>query len=258
MDFELDRKPKQQPSLNEMATTAIQLISECNPNGFILMVEGSRIDHAAHAQDATAHIHEILAFDQAFETAINFAQQDGETLVIVAADHEAGGLTVGAYNIYGYKPDQLARVRHSMFHNYWTLSGGKKLTSILDANGLSDLTAEEQAWFDSIKPDADSTDLQRAHLLMRLANVAADQLNNTILQRVLLINRIINRRALVGWTTLHAHTGSDINLYAYGPGRDDFIGNHDNTFIANYIANALGLEMQKATEHAKGIANATQ
>jgi len=199
----------------------------------------------------------MLAFDHAFETAVNFAQQDGE-LVFVATDHEAGGLTVGAYNIYGYKPDQLARVRHSLFHNYWALAGGKTLTSILDANGLSELNAQEQAWFDDIKPDADSSDLNRAHLLMRLANVASDPLNSTILQQILVIDRIINRRALAGWTTLHAHTGSNINLYAYGPGRDDFVGNHDNTFIANYVANALGLDMRKADSHAKDIVNATR
>ncbi len=65
-----------------------------NENGFFLMVEGSQIDWGGHANDAQYVIQETLDFDQTVGAALDFAEQDGETLVIVTADHETGGFTL--------------------------------------------------------------------------------------------------------------------------------------------------------------------
>ena len=61
-------------------------------HGFFLMVEGSRIDHVAHNQLIDEHIGEMLEFDKVVKLVMDFAKQDGNTLVIVTADHETGGL----------------------------------------------------------------------------------------------------------------------------------------------------------------------
>jgi alkaline phosphatase len=65
-----------------------------NPKGFFLMVEGSQIDWAAHAHAADTTIDETLDFDKAVGVALDFAQQDGHTLVVITADHETGGVTI--------------------------------------------------------------------------------------------------------------------------------------------------------------------
>jgi len=80
------------PHLYEMGTAAVEVLSR-NPEGFFMMLEGGRIDHAAHANDLAALIPEVLAFERAvMEVMAGVAQDDA--LVIVTADHETGGLVV--------------------------------------------------------------------------------------------------------------------------------------------------------------------
>ncbi|MGB3799901.1 MAG: alkaline phosphatase [Lewinella sp.] len=63
-------------------------------NGFFLMIEGSQIDWGGHSNDSDYIISEMIEFDEAIGAVLNFAQQDGETLVIVTADHETGGYAI--------------------------------------------------------------------------------------------------------------------------------------------------------------------
>ncbi|WMW23872.1 alkaline phosphatase [Methanolobus sediminis] len=84
----------EEPTIAEMTTKAIDLLSE-DQDGFFLMVEGSQVDWAGHANDATYMVTDFLAFDEAVEAAVDFAEEDGHTLVIVFPDHNTGGLTIG-------------------------------------------------------------------------------------------------------------------------------------------------------------------
>jgi len=81
------------PRVSEMTKAAIELLSEA-PNGFFLMVEGAMIDWAGHDNDAQGLINEQVDFDQAIGHALEFAEANGETLVIVTADHETGSTSV--------------------------------------------------------------------------------------------------------------------------------------------------------------------
>jgi len=72
---------------------AIEILSK-NPKGFFLMIEGSQIDWAAHSNRADTVVDETLDFDKAVGVALDFAREDGHTLVIVTADHETGGMTI--------------------------------------------------------------------------------------------------------------------------------------------------------------------
>jgi len=72
---------------------AIELLKN-NRKGFFLMVEGSQIDWAGHANAADTLVDETLDFDKAVGVALNFAEKDGHTLVIITADHETGGVTI--------------------------------------------------------------------------------------------------------------------------------------------------------------------
>jgi len=91
------------PHLSEMVTTALAIL-ETAPDGFFLMVEGGRIDHAGHANDIARNVFEVLEFDRAVEIAYTWAASRADTLIIVTADHETGGLTVIANNGTGNFP----------------------------------------------------------------------------------------------------------------------------------------------------------
>jgi len=77
--------------LEQMTEKAIETLSK-NKNGFILMVEGSQIDFAGHAGDLMWNISEVIDMNNAIVKAFNFAQTSGNTLLVVTADHETGGL----------------------------------------------------------------------------------------------------------------------------------------------------------------------
>ena len=89
----LPRAADRDYSLARLARTAIQILSK-NPAGFVLMIEGSQIDWAGHDNDTPYIISEMLDFDEAIGATLDFAQQQGRTLIIVTADHEAGGFAV--------------------------------------------------------------------------------------------------------------------------------------------------------------------
>ena len=73
--------------------TALRTLDDAE-NGFFLMVEGSQIDFACHANDSTWMMDEMLDFDYAIKVALDYAKEKGNTLVVVTADHETGGLTL--------------------------------------------------------------------------------------------------------------------------------------------------------------------
>lgn len=76
---------------------AIEILNK-NPKGFFLMIEGSQIDWAGHANSADTLIDETLDFDKAIGVALDFAKKDGHTLVVITADHETGGVTITGGN----------------------------------------------------------------------------------------------------------------------------------------------------------------
>ena len=94
MPYDLDRNPDLMPSIAEMTTKALEILNK-NPNGFFLMVEGSKVDWAAHANDPAGMIGEFLAFDKAVGAAIEFAKKDGNTTIVVLPDHGNSGFSIG-------------------------------------------------------------------------------------------------------------------------------------------------------------------
>jgi alkaline phosphatase len=98
----LTTKATDEPSLAAMTGKAIELLSR-DPEGFFLMVEGSQIDWAGHANNLDNCIRQTLLFDLAVKEALDFAQKSGDTLVIVTADHETGGLALVREGLDGTK-----------------------------------------------------------------------------------------------------------------------------------------------------------
>ncbi len=221
MNYELDRDTANEPSLAEMTKVAINILSR-NPKGFFLMVEGGRIDHASHANDAASVVADTKAFDEAIAMALDFAQEKGETLVIVTADHKTGGLSIGRGNTQWCKPELLNNVKASAGRLVTLLKQDTSPLAIRqvfqDYAGITDLTEEEIAGIQT--------------------GLAASE-ENDITDPVV---EVINSRANIGWTT-HEHDGTAVPIFAYGPGAELFGGFIDNTDVAKAIHELLGQQV---------------
>jgi alkaline phosphatase len=88
-----DHRAPHQPMLDEMTRAAIEVLKR-GRKGFVLMVEGAHIDKQSHAMDADRAIGETIELDRAIEVGLDFAAKDGETLVLVTADHECSGFSL--------------------------------------------------------------------------------------------------------------------------------------------------------------------
>ena len=99
--------------LQQAFTSAVKILSR-NKEGFFLMTEGAQIDYGGHANDMGYVASEVMDFDQVIGKAMQFADKDGQTLVIVTADHETGGLSLldGNYTS-GYVSGQFATNDHT-------------------------------------------------------------------------------------------------------------------------------------------------
>lgn len=102
--FVLDGYADNQPTLDEMTAQALAVLEQ-DPDGFFLLVESSRIEDASLANDMERMIPELLALDTAVQTALDWAEGRDDTLIMVTADHETGGLTVTGGNGVGQLPD---------------------------------------------------------------------------------------------------------------------------------------------------------
>ena len=102
MPFESDG-PGPLPRLSDMTQVALQILGD-HPAGFFLMVEGGRIDHACHANDLSRAVSETIEFSNAVAEAIEWSKGRTDTLIVVTADHETGGLRVRKNNGAGVVP----------------------------------------------------------------------------------------------------------------------------------------------------------
>ncbi|ELK48074.1 alkaline phosphatase [Halobacillus sp. BAB-2008] len=226
LDYAIDR-PKEQPSLAEMTTKALDTLGK-NDEGFFLMVEGSQVDWAGHDNDIVAAMSEVEDFEQAHKKAIEFAQKDGETLVITTADHSTGGMTVGAGGPYNWDAEPVKAAKHTPdYMARQIVEDGADVEKTLQENIGFDVTEEEIASVEKAIESASGDDR-----VMEVDNS---------------IEAIFNERSGTGWTT-DGHTGEDIPVYAYGPGADLFTGQIDNT---DHAKNIFQL-MDKSSEAEEG------
>lgn len=223
MAFEIDRDPATQPSLAEMTRKALDLLGD-DDAGFFLMVEGGRIDHAGHANDPAAHWKDILAYDEAFAVALEFARAAGDTLVVSTADHETGGMTlgraVGGVAVYAWQPEVLRGVQGSLGRVTAEILASEDWEAALgEWTGITDLTSKERAI------------LEPAVASRKLRGPLGD---------------LVNERSGIGWTT-GGHTGVDVDLFAFGPGSERFRGSHDNAELGRLLAEMEGFDMAAMT-----------
>ena len=230
--YDIDREylAPEEPTLAEMTAKAIELLSQ-NDDGFFLIVEGSKIDWAAHANDPVALVSDILAFDAAVSVALEFAEKSQNTMLLIMSDHGTGGISIGnaetnrsysevAVNIF---VEPLARAKLTGEGiGQMLYEDRSNLFEVLQTYfGITDLTDEEIERITETPPD----------LLG-----AAVGMNGTV-------GPMISKRAGIGWTTT-GHTGGDVVLFTYLPGDERITGVIDNTDIAKICADAWNIDLE--------------
>lgn len=106
LDYEQVRDFDETPSLKDMTNKSLEILSQ-NPDGFFLMVEGGRIDHACHANNRVNSALETIAFDEAVGVALDYVMEHDNTILIVTADHETGGLSIVSNTLNDVLPSEL-------------------------------------------------------------------------------------------------------------------------------------------------------
>lgn len=249
--FDIDREDKEYPSLEEEAMTAINALtiaSQDSDKGFFLMIEGSRIDHAGHQNDAAAQAREVLAFDRAFKAVKEYVEKsDTDTIMISTSDHETGGLTIGRqvtmqYPEYLWFPRILERAQHS--GEYLT----KKLLSFRHHKNSDERSFIRHDLFeDGLGINEYTEDDVDAIISTDDSGRIKDKLND-----------MVSFRAEIGWTT-HGHSAVDVNIYAYANRKSTWDkllsklqGNHENTEIGRFMEEHMGLNLSEVTERVGG------
>lgn len=234
LPYDMDRNTDEIPSIKEMTQKALEILSQ-NENGFFLMVEGSKVDWTAHANDAIGCITEFLAFDEAVASAIEFAKNDGNTAVVILPDHGNSGFTLGRRDLKGYDKASI----HKLFGN---VSKYTKTAEGLEQILLKDKPENFRALIEKYTGINDIND-KEFEALINSKNYQPENymkvgenpnMNATLVQ-------IMNKRTYFGFTT-GGHTGEEVFLAAYHPQGDIPTGRNTNMEINHYLSDVLGLQ----------------
>lgn len=141
MAYELDRVAdgERQPSLAEMTRAGLARLAT-SPDGFVVQIEGGRVDHAAHANDAAALMQDMLAFDEALGAVLAFIDSRDDTLLIVTTDHANANPGLSVYGGAGQRGmDRLSLATRSF---EWILSQRRGLSDPTDAGAMAEIVRE--------------------------------------------------------------------------------------------------------------------
>ncbi|MCC5097643.1 alkaline phosphatase [Xanthomonas campestris] len=222
-DHDRNRTPQGEPSLTEMTRTAIQSLSR-DPNGFVLMVEGGRIDHANHAGNAYRALDETVSLSDAVRTAVQTAPPD--TLIIVTADHSHTLNFVG-YPVRGNPI--LGKVRGTGGEEgdrtqLATDLAGQPYTTLSYANGPGHTGATNAQPAGPKKYPHEPSSSEPAHGRPDLTHVDTEAPSYM-------------QESLVP-TKSESHGGEDVGIWATGPGSAAFRGTLEENVIYHVIVQA--------------------
>lgn len=244
-------RPDTVPSLAEMTAKAISILKH-NNNGFVMLVEGSKIDWEAHANEAIGTLSEFLAFEEAVEVAINFAAKDKNTAVIIVPDHGTGGITIGNKNSNGESKTKYSKLNakdfgYPLFINKGKTPTGEGFQKILKAKCDSIASANKT---ESIKKCPENAYVFLKDFISKTYSIPITQKDaDTIINATYLsdfdfidvFGPIYSNYTYIGWTT-NGHTGEDLFLAIYHPSGYVRKGVVDITEITYYVKDILNLK----------------
>lgn len=276
LNFELDRlqnPAESSKSLAEHVQKAIDVVD--NENGFFMMVEAGKVDYACHANDACAAIYEILSLNDAVDVALKFKEaHPDETLIIITADHETGGLSIGyaqtKYDTYlsylSHQKISYEKFTNDYVHDKYFVEKTKFDDAMIDVYNLFGLKTEailkEEAASNNPESNNNGEDYTKDRMLLNdneLAQLKAayelskngyDFRQYTIEQDLMYgiydpftttILHILEHKCGIDFTS-YSHTGLPVPVFATGFGADSFDGYYDNSMIYNNLYVLTGLK----------------
>jgi len=234
LPYDLDRDASKIPSLQEMTEKAISVLSK-NKKGFFLMVEGSKIDWAAHANDPVGMITEFLAFDRACKAALDFAKKDGNTAVLILPDHGNSGFSIGVRHMSGY--DKLTK--EQIFGN--SLKFKRTAEGIANEMNLSDRSEVRNIFRKYTSLELNDSQLLRidsARNYTKSPVPVKERAKNQTLDYVLA--KFMTDNTGFGFTT-NGHTGEEVFLASYHPKNKGPKGVLFNFQINDYLCGLMKL-----------------
>lgn len=233
MAFDLDRDTLAEPSLCEMTEKALSLLSK-DKNGFFLMVEGSKVDYAAHSNDPMGIISEYDAFDKAVAVAMDFAKKDGNTTVIVVPDHGNSGMTLGNNDYKNYYKKGLDTAM-AMLPQYKCT--GEGLTGLIQAQGVDRICPIFKEF-----TGIDLTPAEEKAVRESMANIEKDYMEVALSRNLKsVVTKILNAHVHFGYAS-GCHTSEDVFLAVYNPNGQVPMGWIDGTHLAGYMYGLLGVK----------------
>lgn len=233
MSYDIDRDPSKEPSLEEMTAKAIELLSK-DKDGFVLMVEGSQVDFAAHATDPIGIVSEFLAFDRAVGVAMDFAEKDGNTTVVVLPDHGTSGVTLGKF---GYSKGYRKGLEKAYGDMKNFKASADKLTVLLRDCKPEEIRSIFKEW-----TGLDLTEKEYESLVENQGRQEGHYMEVVDSENLFkAIADIMSDHAAFGYSS-GSHTGEDVFLAAYHPKGQIPTGIVTNVQVNEYICKALGLK----------------
>lgn len=230
-------------TLANITEKAIQFLSTRNEAGFFLMVEGGVIDWLCHANDGAAAFREVVDFSETIQVALDFYKaHPDETLIIVTADHETGGLSLGN-GPYELNLKLLANQKSSIIGLTQKLkqlkkSKGKNLTY----PDLQELFKQECGFGATVMLSPAEEQLLESECMKMIRSNSNQLVRNEhalVDPLAVLAMKILNRKAMIQWAS-GGHSAGAVPVYAIGVGAEKFNGISDNTEIIGIIEEVMG------------------
>lgn len=228
-----------QMSLKDMTQAGIKHLKKYSPDKFFMMVEGGSIDHAGHANDAATLVMETIGFDEALKLAYDFyLAHPEETLIVVTADHETGGLSLANRLLhYNIEPKylQYPKMSKEAFSDLCkSMMHSRRVYTWEDMKGI--LTERMGLYTNIPVTEIEDAKLQKMFQEMLENRAAADEQSLYSSFNVFSVElfKYISDVCGIGWST-GDHSGAPVPVFAIGCGAEKFSAIQDNTDIPKKI-----------------------
>lgn len=238
--YAIDRKTGDL-TLSQITESAISFLNKGNKNGFFLMVEGGKIDWASHSNDAATVFNEVADMADAVQIAYNFyLKHPNETLIVITADHETGGIALGTgkyeLNLKVLANQKVSEVGLSAKINQLRKDKQNNVTW----NDIKSLLKEDMGFWGKVSLTEAQEQLLKEEYIRSFLGKEVKLAQSEYFKdepMAALAKRILNDIAMVGWTS-GGHTAGYVPVYAIGAGAELFRGKLENTDIPKKIAQA--------------------
>lgn len=230
-------------TLPEITESAVSFLSKGNKKGFFLMVEGGKIDWACHSNDPVTVFEEIIDLDNAVRVAYEFYKKHPkETLIVVTADHETGGMGLGIGKYELHLKSLLNQKQSQDLLSKAITDLRKDKAGKASWNEIKDLLTEKMGFWKELPLTWEQEKMLRDEYEQSFVKnkvVFEESLYARTEPLAAAAKKVMSQIAMVGWTS-SSHTAGYVPVFAIGAGADLFTGKMDNTEIPKRIAKAAG------------------